>query len=529
MKRLFDVKKIILPKSGNLNPNKFIFEAAPSRTKFVKFRSLTSTEAASIPRSKPPLYFTTSNTQCSLFIDFFRQHGFRPVGNNPNVKYNTIWIGGHVSEDQLAEMNVYQRVNHHPASSNITKKDKLVTNVSSMNARFPGEFNFLPKTYRLPLDHNQMKKDAKTEVIAKDGDQLLNAWIIKPTTLSRGRGIQVIKSLSAVPYDPSKDSPKVVSRYVSNPYLIDGYKFDIRLYAVVTSVNPLRIYMNKEGLVRFSTEKYTMSEDELENSFRHLTNYSINRTNTEKYMKNSSEENDGVGHKWSLTALKDYLFKNGISPDKVMEDIEEVVVKTLISANKAMSDAFFKHVNYRQNCFEIYGFDILLDDKLKPWLMEVNLSPSMGHASPLDLKVKSTLMSDIYNAVGVRIPPEHPIATSEEKLFEQFHKTYPETALNPNYARVLTEEFRRELSNKGNLKCLYPNWDSDKYGKFFEIERPFNRLLIDYRIREKSRLNFAQKQADWILAKTKELGREKTSSPQVPLSKTEMATPIGNS
>lgn len=71
----------------------------------------------------------------------------------------------------------------------------------------------------------------------------------------------------------------MVSHYVSNPLLVEGYKFDIRLYVAITSVNPLRIYMFEEGLARFATAPYTTEQSEWSNRFVHLTNYSVNKTN----------------------------------------------------------------------------------------------------------------------------------------------------------------------------------------------------------------------------------------------------------
>jgi hypothetical protein len=52
-------------------------------------------------------------------------------------------------------------------------------------------------------------------------------------------------------------------------------------------------------------------------------------------------------------------------------------------------------------CFEIYGFDILLDSKLKPHLLEINISPSLSSSSPLDKKIKTTLICDTLNLIGV--------------------------------------------------------------------------------------------------------------------------------
>lgn len=93
-----------------------------------------------------------------------------------------------------------------------------------------------------------------------------------------------------------------------NPFLIDGQKFDIRIYVLVTSISPLRIYIYEEGLVRFATEKYFIGQPFKNNRFMHLTNYSLN-----KYSKNFVPNNDplidNIGHKWSLTALRNFLEK----------------------------------------------------------------------------------------------------------------------------------------------------------------------------------------------------------------------------
>ena len=61
-----------------------------------------------------------------------------------------------------------------------------------------------------------------------------------------------------------------------------------------------------------------------------------------------------------------------------------------------------KNGMYRLNCFEVFGFDILLDSDLKPWLIEVNLSPSLAPDSPLDMTIKTTLMTDTFNLVGLK-------------------------------------------------------------------------------------------------------------------------------
>jgi tubulin polyglutamylase TTLL4 len=64
---------------------------------------------------------------------------------------------------------------------------------------------------------------------------------------------------------------------VARPYLINGTKFDLRLYVLLTSVNPLRVYLYDDGLVRFASNKYTNDSSSVSDVFMHLTNYSINK------------------------------------------------------------------------------------------------------------------------------------------------------------------------------------------------------------------------------------------------------------
>ena len=85
----------------------------------------------------------------------------------------------------------------------------------------------------------------------------------------------------------------------------------------------------------------------------------------------------------------------------VWSRIYDVILKSLISVDSHIS-AGLKKMPYKSNCFELLGFDILLDSDMKPWLMEVNLSPSLATESPLDLKIKSNLFIDTMNMMCVK-------------------------------------------------------------------------------------------------------------------------------
>lgn len=101
------------------------------------------------------------------------------------------------------------------------------------------------------------------------------SWIVKPAASCQGKGIFIITDQNNKVSEIDPDQTCVVSRYVSNPFLINSYKFDLRLYVVVTCFDPLRIYY-KDGFARFATEKYSSSGKSL-NKYAHLTNYSLSK------------------------------------------------------------------------------------------------------------------------------------------------------------------------------------------------------------------------------------------------------------
>ena len=88
----------------------------------------------------------------------------------------------------------------------------------------------------------------------------------------------------------------LVCQYLDNPLLIKEKKFDMRMYVLVTSFHPLRVYFYDEGLARFATEPYTKDASVLKNKFVHLTNFSINKRNT-KFVRNDNKRSSSASKK----------------------------------------------------------------------------------------------------------------------------------------------------------------------------------------------------------------------------------------
>lgn len=205
-------------------------------------------------------------------VNSLKTAGFRIVSPNSS-KWNVMWTG-QTKPEHLKEATKYQKINHFPQSFQIGRKDLMWKNLSRMQKLF-SEFNFVPKTYLFPDDFRKFTMD-------READGFKHMYIMKPAASSCGRGIKVIGQKQEVKRKPGY----VVSQYISNPHLIHGFKYDLRIYAMVTSFDPMKVYLFKEGLVRFATVKYTNSQKATDKRFIHLTNYSVNKKN-EDYIKNT--------------------------------------------------------------------------------------------------------------------------------------------------------------------------------------------------------------------------------------------------
>ena len=120
----------------------------------------------------------------------------------------------------------------------------MAYHLKMMHLKFPSEFGFYPRTFCLPSDSNQIYELLKTKPKF--------TFIVKPEAGAQGRGIYLINKAEDIPFGQNY----VVQEYISNPLLIEGYKFDLRIYVLLTSVDPLTFYIFDDGIVRMSTQKY---------------------------------------------------------------------------------------------------------------------------------------------------------------------------------------------------------------------------------------------------------------------------------
>ncbi|XP_013919982.1 PREDICTED: tubulin polyglutamylase TTLL4 [Thamnophis sirtalis] len=423
---------------------------------------------------------------------------------------NNDWLGcwgHHMKSPGFRIVKEHQKLNHFPGSFQIGRKDRLWRNVSKMQLRFgKKEFNFLPQSFILPQDIKLLRK-------AWEDCAGRQKWIVKPPASARGIGIQVIHKWSQLP----KRRPLLVQRYIHKPYLIGGSKFDLRIYVYVTSYDPLRVYLFKDGLVRFASCKYSSSMKSLNNKYMHLTNYSINKKNIE--YKSNADETACQGHKWALKALWNYLTQKGVDSEAIWEKIKDIVVKTIIASEPYIINLVKMYVRRPYCCHELFGFDVMLDENLKPWILEVNISPSLHSNSPLDVSIKGQMVRDALNLAGFQLPNAEDVASptgsasssttslntvmkekskppvellTAEKAKKAYYLTQklPEQefcstileVLTPDDVRVLIET-EDEYTRRGQFERVFPSRFSMHYLRFFEQPRYYNILTTQWELK----------------------------------------------
>ena len=185
------------------------------------------------------------------------------------------------------------KINQLPGLSALGRKDRLWLGYARLQERFPQQFTFLPRTFILPEQQAEVEQELR---------ETGRPMIVKPPNYYCGIGIKMVSKPEQI---PSRRGRLVVQRYIDQPFLIRGLKFDLRVYVLLTSTAPLRMFVYEEGLVRFATAPYTNDPAQLDNLMVHLTNYSVNKGSSE--FVHSEVAGGWEGHKWNLQALWAYM------------------------------------------------------------------------------------------------------------------------------------------------------------------------------------------------------------------------------
>ena len=293
----------------------------------------------------------------------------------------------------LRKLNKYQRYNHFPICWQLGRKDNLYTNYLKMQKKYKEEFNYMPKKYLLPKDRDTVQEIMKEYNVFN----IREIYIVKPVASTHGKGVRILTDSTTVP------TKGILEKYIYNPHLINRRKYDMRLYVLVTGFRPLKIYIYDNGIIRFCSQKYTTDAEKLNNNYIHITNYSVNKA-VDILRKGEKEIDFDI--KWSLLALKGYFIEKKINFEPIWKRIKDIAIKTILSVYDLSAPALKAFKLTSCNLFELYGLDIILDNQLNPWLLECNINPSLNCDTDVDVKIKSKLITDILNIIGL-VPFTH--------------------------------------------------------------------------------------------------------------------------
>ncbi|CBZ50659.1 putative tubulin-tyrosine ligase family protein [Neospora caninum Liverpool] len=227
-----------------------------------------------------------------------------------------------------------------------------------------------------------------------------NVWIMKPSSSSKASGVYCLNN----PWDILKSgrglSDRLVQRYIERPLLIfSGRKFDMRQWVLIRSFAPLKVYAFTDLYLRLCSEPYDLRD--LHNRFRHISNWNLNRLNSEMQDgrglgKQAGDPNEDVfpvaprifsDCTKPLADLREALERATGTPNFWDRRIKPQIRKLILQTARAARPAIVS----RPNCFELYGFDILLDAEYRPWLVEVNLSPACAARAPWHKRMVSSM------------------------------------------------------------------------------------------------------------------------------------------
>ncbi|XP_060126131.1 tubulin polyglutamylase TTLL11 isoform X2 [Zootoca vivipara] len=287
----------------------------------------------------------------------------------------------------------------------VVRKISLSRAMRMMQELFPEEYDFYPRSWILPEEFPIFL--AEVQMMKEANPRWKPIFIVKPDGGCQGDGIYLIKEPADIQGTGSARPPRpaVVQEYVSQPFLIDSLKFDIRLYVLLKSLDPLEFYVAKDGLCRFCTERYQEpTHKNLHQVFMHLTNYSLN-VHSGNFVHSDSAN---TGSKQTFSSVLNRLSSGGVDLEDLTENIVSLVIKTVIAMVpnlKIYHQSDIPAGKPGPSCFQILGFDILLMKNLKPILMEVNANPSMRteHEKEVSPGVYEYIRSPVDEAVKISV------------------------------------------------------------------------------------------------------------------------------
>jgi len=240
--------------------------------------------------------------------------------------------------------------------------------------------DFYPPSFAMPKEMGRFEKE-----IRKTKSPL---WIYKPKNDYGGQGCYVYNITTQefkdrLKKDVDKRKNFVLQRYIENPLLIGGYKFHMRVFLYLESMDPPVGYIYHGGQVLFSTKKYSCDKKKLGKNFdkyAHLTNWSLHGLPNNHERLLADKDVVGVGCEWRWARLVRHLkktFPKTFSEANMWEQLSHIGRECFLAILSHPTLKKYSKKMVKNRHFEVFGMDILMDEQFKCWLLECNNSPGL--------------------------------------------------------------------------------------------------------------------------------------------------------
>eukprot|EP00929_Paragymnodinium_shiwhaense_P048164 TRINITY_DN24391_c0_g1_i1.p1 TRINITY_DN24391_c0_g1~~TRINITY_DN24391_c0_g1_i1.p1 ORF type:complete len:742 (-),score=181.39 TRINITY_DN24391_c0_g1_i1:178-2403(-) len=438
--------------TGGASPQLPKKSASKEKLDKMSYARLTQRSRAAILERKHILFFAT--TKFAAVRELFASLPTWQQAETLDARPDLIWFDSW-HEEQFADLQLqaFQRFNHFPGMSCIYRKCSLAKNLNKLRRALGDVYSFFPESWVLP----QELADFKAQAAAAGAERA--TYILKPDQGCQGNGILLLQDANKLPSEYARIAC-VAQRYVAQPMLLDGHKFDIRFHVLVTGCDPLRVFIHRSAVVRLAAEPYCEPKgNNLKEKAMHITNAQANCHN-----ENYKPDDAVSGHRRSWETVVYHLAFAGLDMLRVESEIDDLVVKTLIAAQPNLALAYslanpgdVENTSY----FEILGFDVMLDERGKPWLLEVNHMPSFRSGTEVDAEAKRSALEDAIKLLDISPKSRQRLCRRSEKKTLAVQGTLTEElrAARENAAQQRTEW---ERENCGGYRMLCPAAAADE-------------------------------------------------------------------
>ena len=246
------------------------------------------------------------------------------------------------------------RINRFPGMAAYGIKSDLCVNLRRA-AGWMREAARHPRTYLLPEEEGEWRRVAAA--------QRERRWLLKPRASSLGRGLRLVDAEGQLP----DGDDWLVQEYLE-PHLLDGHKYGLRFYLLITSLDPLIAYVHRRGTCRVATRPYATAGDAARDPLRHFINTIVQRRNPEHPWHVRSTDLGGYW-RWIETL--------GHDAASLRAEIHEQLAAMLLAVREQALLESLAVTRRLAGCFEFLGVDLQLDERLRPWILECNVAPPM--------------------------------------------------------------------------------------------------------------------------------------------------------